>query len=76
MGPNGFAKVVIGKISFATQNVSGTEKLFFELISETEFLHGGWVELISAENCMVWFQNLLFEVISGSFGIIFRPENS
>ena len=27
-------------------------------------------------NYMFWFQNLLFEVISWSFGIMFRPENS
>ena len=62
--------------TFATQKYFWDGKVFFELISETEFLHGGWVELINSENCMFWFQNLLFEVISGSFGIIFRPENS
>ena len=50
-------------------------KLLFELISETEFQQGDWVELINSENCMFGFQNLIFEVISGSFGIIFRSEN-
>ena len=28
------------------------------------------------QNCTFWFQNLLFEVISQPFGIIFRPGNS
>ena len=36
------------------KNVSGTEKLFFELISETEFLHGGWVELINSEKYTIF----------------------
>ena len=30
--------------------------------------------MINLENCMFWFQNLLFEMISGSFGIIFGQK--
>ena len=34
-------------ITLGPKNVSALEEIIFELISETEFLNGGWEELIS-----------------------------